>query len=58
MVSAQQGRRRGEGGIEIEGKERAGRGRGREKRERGTDKYCYHSNSEVCHMITTSLTEI
>ena len=49
MVSTQQGTRRGEGGIKIEGKERVGRGRGRE-RESGTDKCCYHNNSEVCHM--------
>ena len=34
MVSTQQGTRSGEGGIEIEGKERVGRGRGREERER------------------------
>ena len=36
VVSAQQGRRRGEGGVETEGKERAGGGRGeREGGERG-----------------------
>ena len=28
------------------------------ERESGTDKCCYHSNSELCHMITASLTEI
>ena len=58
MVSTQQETRSGEGGIEIEGKERVGRGRGREERESGTDKCCYYSNSELCHMITASLTEI